>query len=561
MNAEPIYRFGTCEVLPRQRQVRCDGVLAESQPKAFDLLLYLIANRDRVVDKDELLAKLWPRSVVTESALTQIVRKARSLVGDDGARQTVIRTFQRRGFRFIAPVEAAASEPGPLPSAQKRAVEASVAVLPFVDMSPERDQEYFCDGMAEEITNELVQIPGLRVAARTSAFAFKNRAHDVREIGSHLGVKSVLEGSVRKAGDRLRVTAQLVDAESGFHLWSERFDRPLEDMLAVQAEIAERIASALRRPQAAHAGAESTFTVDDFCRRGLAYLHRHGQRSQRFAIDLFRQALAIAPESARAWAGLAMSHAMLYRAVATGHRGEAAEAAARASELDPRSPEAWTARGMVAAIARDFPGAEAAFKKALLYGPALFEAHYYYGHACTENGRFEQAAGHYERAAELRPDDYQALVFACQVYRSLGMHEQARDAARRQLVVAERALANDPTDARALSLSAGSLILVGRITEARAWTTRACALEPDEPYVHYNAACAFALLGEIDAALTALERGTEGPNLCRPTWVERDTDLDPLRDHPRFKALLAELADAARGGRIEPARGHAAVTK
>jgi TolB-like protein len=241
---DSIYRFGACEVHPHLRQVRLAGSALDAQPKAFDLLLYLIENRDRVVDKQELLDRLWPGTVVTESALTQVVRKARSLTGDDGDRQAVIKTVQRRGFRFVAALRTTAPTGATRASrGAARSAEASVAVLPFVDMSPEQDQEYFCDGMAEEITNRLTRVPGLRVAARTSTFAFKNRTDDVRDIGRQLGVRSVLEGSVRKWRDRLRVTAQLIDADSGFHIWSERWDRPQEDVLGIQEEIAQLIAS------------------------------------------------------------------------------------------------------------------------------------------------------------------------------------------------------------------------------------------------------------------------------------------------------------------------------
>jgi TolB-like protein len=242
LKATPIYRFNNREVVTRLRQVRADGAPVDAQPKTFDLLVYLIENRDRVVDKDELLDRLWPGTIVTDSALTQVVRKARSLAGDDGNRQAVIRTIQRRGFRFVAGVHVR-SDSGERTAA---ASEPSVAVLPFADLSAEHDQEYFCDGIVEEIVAELTRVPGLRVAARSSAFAYKHRADDVRDIARRLGVNTVLEGSVRKAGERLRVTAQLIDATTGFHLRSERWDRKLEDMLAVQQEIAQRVAAALR---------------------------------------------------------------------------------------------------------------------------------------------------------------------------------------------------------------------------------------------------------------------------------------------------------------------------
>jgi adenylate cyclase len=196
LKRSPIYRFGDREVDTRLRQIQVGAELLEAQPKAFDLLVYLIENRDRVVDKDELLERLWSGNVVSDSALTQIVRKARSLAGDDGDRQAVIRTVQRRGFRFVAVVEVQDGDSTAGPPQADVTVEPSVAVLPFADMSPEHDQEYFCDGMVEEIITELTRVPGLRVAARTSSFAFKHRPDDVREIGRRLGV-STARGSVR----------------------------------------------------------------------------------------------------------------------------------------------------------------------------------------------------------------------------------------------------------------------------------------------------------------------------------------------------------------------------
>jgi TolB-like protein len=271
MSTPSVYRFAGCEVDSALRHVRCRGVVAEPQPKAFDLLLYLIAHRERVVDKDELLAKIWPGVVVSDSALTQALRKARAMVGDDGERQTVIRTIQRRGFRFVADLEEArpaAEAPATSSAAAPASAAAPVAVLPFVDMSPARDHEYFCDGMAEEVINALTRA-GQRVVARTSAFAFKNRPDDVREIARKLGVTRVLEGSVRKSGERLRVTAQLIDAGSGFHLWSSSWDRRVEDMFAIQDEIALSIAASMGPAQSP----TSPITAAELHRRGRAYQH------------------------------------------------------------------------------------------------------------------------------------------------------------------------------------------------------------------------------------------------------------------------------------------------
>jgi len=547
MDAGPIYRFGDCEVNTRLRQVRCGGQQVEPQPKAFDVLVYLIEHRDRVVDKDELLEQLWPGVVVSESALTQALRKARSMVGDDGTRQAVIRTVQRRGFRFVCPLDADRPAPAPAaaaaPAVTTGAKEPSVAVLPFADMSPAKDQEYFCDGMAEEIINALTRIPGLSVAARTSSFAFKQRADDVREIARQLGVRSILEGSVRKAGEQLRVTAQLIDARTGFHLWSERWDRGLSDMFAIQDEIAARIAEiagAHTSTAAAVAGGPPEITAGELHRRGMAYVHRFGQRSQRFAIELFRQALVLDPECPDSWSGLSMSNALLYRySMSTEHYcDEARRAAARAVEIDPESASTWTARWVVATLDGDFAGAEAAFERAIANDPECFEAHYHFGRACSSAGRFERAAQLYERAAALRRDDYQALVFAAQAYTSLGLAEKARDAHARQLARALTALAADPTDARALSLSASALLVAGREGEARAWTERARLLEPDEPYIHYNAACFYALSGDIDRALDCLDQ-VHVDTICNLDWMRHDEGLDALRGHPRFEALMA----------------------
>ena len=280
-------------------------------------------------------------------------------------------------------------------------------------------------------------------------------------------------------------------------------------------------------------------------RSGFGYLHRFGRRSQRFAMDLFHQALAVEPRSARAWAGLALSSFVLYRAGAEEHREEAWQAADRAIELDANSAAAWTARGAALALLGRHEEARAAFERAIAEDESLFEAWFYYGHASIENGRYGRAAELYEHASQLRPDDYQALVFARQAYRSLGDQGRERDAALRQIPIAERALTRNPTDARALSLTAGSLIVVGRTDEALTWSRRACALEPDEPYVHYNAACTLALLGETERALEELEHGTEESVLCRPSWVERDDDLASLRHHPRFRTLLDTLRGPA----------------
>ena len=543
MNDPAIYRFANCEVDPARRQVRIDKLTVEAQPKALDVLLYLIRNRDRVVDKDELLSQLWPGVVVSESALTQALRKARAMVGDDGDRQSVIRTIQRRGFRFVALMENDELTTLPeSPAHTATAVQTSVAVLPFTDMSAARDQEYFCDGMSEEIINALTR-NGLNVVARTSTFTYKNQPVDIREIGRKLGAAAILEGSVRKSGERLRVVANLVDAGSGLHRWSESWDRHLADMFAIQDEIAQLIAVAMRERVTRSAPITPTttpVTAEELYRRGLAYQRRYSQRNQRFALELFNQAIARDPQLALAWAAIAISQVLLYRhAIATEERRTAAvQAASRAVELDPNASEAWTAMGAVATICGNFVDAEQAFETAVRLGPESFDAHYYYGRTASEMGWFDKAAALYERAAAIDADDYQALQFAGQVYQSLGQIERAVDAKRRALAAAERAAALDPTDARALTLGAEGLIHAGRVAEARTWIERACTLEPEESTIHYNAACVCVVLGEHERALQLLETIDLGAMSARG-WLEHDSGLNPLRHHPRFKAIMA----------------------
>jgi len=242
-----------------------------------------------------------------------------------------------------------------------------------------------------------------------------------------------------------------------------------------------------------------------------------------------------------AWAGLAGSHVLLYLyAEATPENARQASAAAeRAVTLDPASAEAHTARGMAAALTGDFDGAREAFERAVALDPRLFEAWHYYARTCASFGRFEQAAAWFERAAALRPDDYESLCLLIQVRARLGDPVSVQHAAQRAVAAVRRAVALNPADVRALSLGSGPLTRVGDVAGAREWTRRAVALEPDEPSVNYNAACAMIRCGEFEEALDYLDRvGVSG--MANRSWMEHDAELDPLRKHPRFIALLQQ---------------------
>ena len=249
------YRFGDCELDPGLHELRSKGRVSAIEPKAFDLLLYLVENRDRMVSKDELNQRIWKGRFVSDASLSTCIKLARQAIGDNGKRQDYIRTVPRRGSRFVGSVEVRGpSRRAILPAVTDRAAKSagltppdkpSVAVLPFESMSDDPEQEYFADGVAEDIITSLSKLPELLVIARNSSFTYKGRAVKVQAIAEQLGVRYVLEGSVRKAGNRVRISAQLIDCTTGGHLWAERFDRELTDIFAVQDEVTQKIVSAM----------------------------------------------------------------------------------------------------------------------------------------------------------------------------------------------------------------------------------------------------------------------------------------------------------------------------
>jgi adenylate cyclase len=421
----------------------------------------------------------------------------------------------------------------------------SVAILPFVDMSSGRDQEYFCDGIAEEIINALCCIRSLRVASRTSSFQFKGRPVDVREIGRSLGVGSVLEGSVRKAGDRVRITAQLVSTADGYHLWSESFDRDLADVFAIQTEIAQRLLGALRltlsrrESEMIARGGTSDAQAYDFYLRGRSQL-RFGTNSLP-AAELFRQAIARDPRFAQAHAGLANAIAIrgMWRLNVTPAEVEEAFAASRrALELEPLMPEAYVARACLLSMQGRAEESVRDFEEAIRLNPASVYAHYLYARQLFGMGRVEQAIALYEAADRLEPDDFQILSMLQTASRRTGNDERTRRAGERALRAIERQLEVDPHDARALQLGAADAANLGLAERARDFAERALRVRPDEFGTLYCVACAYAVLGDKDRALDLLRQALQ-LGKGNVGWIENDPDFDSLRDDPRFKELLA----------------------
>jgi non-specific serine/threonine protein kinase len=423
----------------------------------------------------------------------------------------------------------------------------SIAVLPPTDMSPEKDQAYFCEGIAEEIINALSAVQGLRVASRSSSFRFRSGA-DSRTIGRRLRVGAVLEGSVRKAGNRLRISAQLVSAETGFQLWSERYDREVSDIFAIQDEIAHRIVDALRvtlTPKergALRRVPTRDVQAYDYYLRGRRFYYQFGRRDIEFALQLFSRAIELDPNYALAYAGLAdcWSYLYLYAERVATLREQAETASRRAIELAPDSAQAQASRALALSLSGRDDEAEQAFETAMRLDPNLFEAHYFYARHRFVRGQLEEAARLYEQAMRIRPEDYQAPLLVAQIYDDLGRHEDAAAARRRGIDIAEQQLAANPVDARAVYMAANGMVALGELDRGREWAERALAMGPQEPMVLYNVGCIYALLGLPDLAIDCLDNAVSH-GLGQRGWYEHDSNLDSLRSHPRFHALMTRL--------------------
>ena len=429
----------------------------------------------------------------------------------------------------------------------------SVAILPFVDMSPERDQEYFCDGIAEEIINALCCMRNLRVASRTSSFQFKGHAADIREIGRTLGVGSVLEGSVRKAGNRVRITTQLVSTADGYHLWSESFDRDLGDVFALQAEIAQRMLKALklsldrRETAMLERGGTTNAEAYDLYLRGRSHM-RYGTNS-RPAVDLFRRALERDPRFAQAHAEIASAIALrgMWRLnVTPAEIEEAMEASRRALELEPLLPEAYVARACLLSMEGKDAAAVEDFEQAIRLNPTAYYTHYLYARHLFAIGRIAESVRMYAEADRLQPGDYQVLCMYYGALRKQGDVAREQEVAVRAMDAIDRQLQLDPDDARALQLGAVTAAIIGRREHALDLAARALRARPDEFGTAYNLACAYSVLGERDKAIDMLERAARqgGGNLG---WIRQDPDFDSLRDDPRFQRLVAVMSGTQDG--------------
>ena len=425
----------------------------------------------------------------------------------------------------------------------------SIAVLPFANMSTDKDQDHFCDGMAEDIINNLSQIVGLRVAARTSSFAFKGQREDIRKIGRHLGVETILEGGVRKAGNKLRITVQLVNIESGYQMWSERYDRDFEDVFVVQDEIGRSIAGALevqlteRDQRVLQKVQTRNAAAYDFYIRGRESFHRLGFKTLERARNLFTSAIITDPGYALAYCGLADCHSFLYLYFDNDKTNIeiAVTASKKALELAPELAESHASNGLAVTCDKRYEKADEEYARAMELSPRLFEAYYYAGRTHWVRGDLEKAMEFFIKASDVRPEDYQALLLAANAYKGLNRPTGFEEMCREGLSVAETHLEYEPDDTRAWYLGAQALICLGERDKAIEWIELALALEPSDSLTLYNVACVYSEARMLDTFFGYFERALSSGFLMK-AWIENDPYLDNARHDPRFEKLVNAMS-------------------
>ena len=424
----------------------------------------------------------------------------------------------------------------------------SVCVLPFANMSGDPEQEYFSDGISEDIITDLSKVSALWVAARNTAFTFKGKHVDVPQVARQLKVSHVLEGSVRKAGGRVRITAQLVDGATGGHVWAERYDRDLNDIFALQDEISQAIVAALKLkllPEEKKA-IEQRGTTDPEAYKLYLMARQYyitgnfgNVRRSEAIIRLCRRAIEIDPNYARPWA--MMAGAQINLRFFFGKEGDDGLAAAeRAIELDPNLAEAHAAKSQVLRQNARLEGAIGEIEIALRLDPDSYDVNLAAGQLNYVLRRFDKAIFHYEKAATLVETDFRSAGMLVSSHSAIGDKEGARRAARRALERCEKIVAVEPDNGSAMGFAVGALAALGEAERAKEWAERALLLDPDNINLRYNFACSLITdLHEFDAALDMLAPRFETMGIEVLNWVKTDPDLDPVRDHPRFKAMLA----------------------
>jgi TolB-like protein/Flp pilus assembly protein TadD len=570
-------RFDVFELDVRAGELRKEGVRIKLQDQPLHILEVLLERRGDVVTRDELQQRLWPSDTFVdfEHGLYNAIKRVREALGDSAEKPRFIETLSKRGYRFIGAVEQPETVPAPVP-----AVADSIAVLPFVNLSSDRENEFFADGITEEIINALAQIEQLRVVARSSAFSFKGRHIDPRAVGHQLNVRRILEGSVRRADNRLRITAQLIDVENGYHLWSERYDREMKDVFEIQDEIAKSIAERLKITSAGSeegplvkAGTKNVEAYQLYA-KGRALLYRRGGAILS-AAQCFEQAVAIDSDYALAWAGLADSYTTLgYYGLARPDASmpKGMEAARRAVALDNSLAEAHTALAMASLMGVwDKAQAEREFQQAIKLNPTYIQtrdwyglfylqlaegrldegadqaklalvsdplsayAHAIYGMTCAVAGRKAEGIQVSRRAVELDPDSYIARIILQFVLHLDGKFEES-------VTVGESALAMSGRHSWSMATLAVCLADFGKRAEADAIYQEMLARAHRQYWSPAMLALTASSAGRQDEAIDHAREAYEIRDPHCEIFLSRHLDLPRrLYADPRFREIADQM--------------------
>lgn len=575
-SAQSRVRFGIFELDLQTGELRKSGVLLRLPPQPFKVLALLASRPSQLVTREEIRDQIWGTDTFVdfEHGLNFVIKKIRDTLGDDPETPRYIETLPRRGYRFIAPVD------GVSPSSKSQASIrrlASVAVLPFINLNADPENEFFADGITEDVIAHLTKIRSLKVISRTSVMAFKKRDRGLREIGERLGTSTLLEGSVRRAGNRVRIIAQLVDCATDEHIWAETYDRDLTDIFAIQTDVALNIANALRaelsHDERTRVGRRPTFDLEayELYLRGRNSLNQFTQEAYRRGLIDLDAAIARDPDFALAWATIAEAHAELCIDGSLNRSPEesirlAKAAAARALELDNELGEVHSISGLIQfAFDFDWRGAERSFLKAIELSPGSAQVHEHYSWLCTSLERYDDALREVRRARELDP-----ILMPSDVATTLlraGRIEEALDEARRSvqdepglprchsilgwalifrgkkaagIASLEQAVATSPGTTMFLSQLGQACALTGDVKRARLILQQLHDWSEREFVSPYHFAYVHAGLGEADTAIDYLERAFEQRSGAI-YGIKGSFLFHNLRTHPRFVALLRRM--------------------
>jgi adenylate cyclase len=548
-------RLGSALVRPSLSEVVVASQTIRLQPRVMQVLVALARAGGEVVSRDELIASCWGGLAIGDDAINRCIGRLRRLSEEEAPGAFTIGTLPRIGYRLSADPDLPPAAPGAVRTL-------SICVLPFANVSDDPEQEYFSDGISEDIITDLSKVAALSVVARNTAFTFKGRSVNVPDVARELSVTHVLEGSVRKAGNRVRITAQLVDGVAGDHIWAERYDRDLTDIFALQDEISEAIVAALklklmlREKQAIERrGTDSVEAYDLYLLARSYYLAgNYGDPRRDEAIErLTGRAVEIDPGYAEAWALLASGQYSLHRN--HGRPGGGGMAALdQALTLNPDLAEARALKALKRSEAGRHDEASAEIAVALRLDPESYEVNWRAGAISYNQGRLAEAVPYFEKAIALAMTDTGTPMMLISCYTALGDGESARRVARVALQRAEKVVAQDRSNGNALGAGVAALAALDEPDRARDWMRRALLIDPDNLLMRYNFACTFVRsLGDPDAALGMLGPVLERDNGRVVTSARTDPELAGLRADPRFERMLT--AAEARLGAAKPADG------